>query len=335
MRAQEKEGSRALWAVPAVALAAFYLRYGVVGNLLAVGLAALFAYGPRAWAAQGRRLVGACAVLVMGLVPHVWHAVRETGSPLGMVLSATSQANREYVGDGLVYYLAVFPYRLARDLGAVVMVAGLWAAGAALRRVRRARDGRSVVRADDRRRVFLGTAAVLVFVILGMATDGEPRFVYLAIVLLTVLGVQAGAELVGSAWSAPVLAAVAALAGLTVLGTAQVVAHGAMPGPTRLAWSTVPVAREIGAAAHGRPCLVVTGYEPEFGWYSGCDAVTYAQYRRMRVPEGTLVSLVVFERGRLQPGAAGLERLAAGRETDVRRIGTDGPVGAATVVTLR
>jgi hypothetical protein len=140
-----------------------------------------------------------------------------------------------------------------------------------------------------------------------------------------------------------VLAAVAVLAGITVLGTTRVVAHGAMPGPTRLASSTVPVAREIGAAAQGRPCLVVTGYEPEFGWYSGCDAVTYAQYRemRLRVPEGTVVSLVVFERGRLQPDAAGLERLArsarvdSGRGSDVRTIGTDGPLGTATVVTLR
>ncbi|MGW7196577.1 glycosyltransferase [Streptomyces chryseus] len=337
-RAQEKEGSRALWGVPVVALAAFYLRYGVVGNLLAIGLAAVLAYGPRAWAAQGRRLVGAAAVLVAGLVPHLVHAVHETGSPLGMVLSATSQANRAYVGDGLVYYLAVFPYRLAGDLGAVVMAAGLWAAGAAALRIRRARGGGPGVRGEDRRRVFLGTAAVLVLVILGMATDGEPRFVYLAVVLLTVLGVRALAELAGQVWSAPVLALTAALAGLTVLGTTQVVAHGAMPGPTRLAWSTVPVAREIGAAAQGRPCLVVTGYEPEFGWYSGCDAVTYAQYRAMRVPAGTVVSLVVFERGRLQPDAAGLERLVAGRETDVRTVGTggaDGAVGAATVVTLR
>ncbi|MGX1882324.1 glycosyltransferase [Streptomyces sp. NPDC055287] len=376
VRAQEKEGSRALWGVPFVVLAAFYLRYGVLGNLLAVGLAAVLAYGPRAWAAQGRRLVGAAVVLALGLVPHLVHAVRETGSPLGMVLSATSQANREYVGDGLVYYLAIFPYRLAGDLGAVVMVAGLWAAGAALRRVLRVRadgcaggraDGRSGVRADgcaggradgrsgvrgdgcagapvgdgssvrvdDRRRVFLGTAAVLVFVILGVATDGEPRFVYLAVVLLTVLGVEAVAELAGARWTAPVLAAVAALAGLTVLGTTQVVAHGAMPGPTLLARSTVPVAREIGAAAQGRPCLVVTGYEPEFGWYSGCDAVTYAQYRGMRVPEETLVTLVVFERGRLQPSEAGLGRLTGGREADVRTIGTDGPVGTATLVTLR
>ncbi|GAA2922792.1 hypothetical protein [Streptomyces enissocaesilis] len=53
------------------------------------------------------------------------------------------------------------------------------------------------------------------------------------------------------------------------------------------------------------------------------------------MPEGTRVSLVVFECGRLQPDAAGLERLVAGRGTEVRAIGTDGALGAAAVVTLR
>ncbi|WP_461080913.1 glycosyltransferase family 39 protein [Streptomyces deserti] len=329
VRAQEKDRSRALLALPVVALAAFYLRYGVVGNLAAVCLAALLAYGPRAWAAQGRRLLAAAAILVAGLMPHFLYATKAAGSPLGLVFSATAQANRAYVGDGFVYYLAIFPYRLAGDLGAVVMGVGVFAAVAAARRIRRA--GVHGPRAGDRRRVFLGSTALLVFLILGFATDGEPRFVYLSVVLLTVLGVDATAELTGR-WAARVLAAVAALATVTVLGTAQVVAHGAMPGPTRLAESTVPAATQLASSG---PCLVVTGYEPEVGWYSGCDAVTYAQYEKMRVPAGTEVSLLLFERGRLQPGPAGLRRLIGDREVLVRRIPTPGSIGTATVITLR
>ncbi|MBC2903621.1 glycosyltransferase [Streptomyces cupreus] len=329
VRAQEKKGSRALLAVPLVALAAFYLRYGVVGNLAAVCLAALLAYGPRAWAVQGRRLLAAVAIVIAGLFPHFVYATKVAGWPLGLVFSATAQANRAYVGDGLVYYLAIFPYRLAGDLGAVVMGVGVIAAIAAVRRVRRARAHE--LRADDRRRVFLGTTALLVFVILGFATDGEPRFVYLSVVLLTVLGVDAVAELTGRQ-AVRVLTAVATLAALTVLGTAQVVAHGAMPGPTRLAASTVPAARQLASPG---PCLVVTGYEPEVGWYSGCDAVTYAQYKKMRVPADTEVSLLLFERGRLQPGPAGLKRLIGDREPLIRRIPTQGSLGTATVLTLR
>jgi hypothetical protein len=342
VRAQEKAGSRAgtraLLLVPVVALAAFYLRYGVVGNLLAVAVAGIFAYGPRAWWALGWRLWTAAGVLALGLLPHFLHAVERTGKPLGMILSATSQANREYVGDGLVYYLSVFPYRLAGDLGAVVMAAGVCAAFAAWRRVRNGDRGPGA-RGDDRRRVFLGAAALLVFVVLGVATDGEPRFVYLPVTLLTVLGVQAVAELTG-AWAPRVLVCVGALAGVTVLGTAQVVAHGAMPGPTSLGVSTVPVARAL-AAQDGERCLIVTGYEPEFGWYSGCDAVTYRQYRERekeaRVPEGTRVSFVRFEKGRMQPDAAGVRELIGGRDATLLWMpaADRGSVGAATVWSVR
>ncbi|MCC3768205.1 glycosyltransferase family 39 protein [Streptomyces sp. UNOC14_S4] len=352
VRAQEKPGSRALLILPVPVLAAFYLRYGVVGNLLAIAAAALVCYGPRAWLAQGRRLAVAGAFLVIGLVPHFVHSTEVSGSPLGVIMSATSQSNRSYIGEGLVYYLAIFPYRLAGDLGAVVMAAGLLAAGAAARRILRSqrsqrsqrghrsdrsdRSDRSHraesagVRPDDRRRTFLGCTALLVFVLLGITTHGEPRFVYLPVVLLTILGVQALAEFTGR-WASRVLSAVAALAAVTVLGTAQVVAHGAMPAPDRLSDSVVPVAKQLSSDG---PCLLVTGYEPEVGWYSGCDAVTYAQYRTMDVPAGTEVSLILFERGRLQPGKAALKRLIGDRRTTVREIPTDGSIGRATVITL-
>ncbi|WP_405852223.1 hypothetical protein OG361_05830 [Streptomyces sp. NBC_00090] len=328
---QEKPGSRSLPALPLVVLAAFYLRYGVVGNLVAVGLAALLAYGPRAWAALGRRLGIAAGILLVGLIPHLLYATKVTGWPLGLIFSATSQANRAFVGDGLLYYLAIFPYRLAGDLGAVIMAAGVFATGMALRRLLQCRRADPyATRIVDRREAFLGTTALLVFVVLGIATDGEPRFVYLSVVLLTVIGVQSVAELAGR-WAAPVLTAVSALSVVTVLGTTQVVAHGAMPGPDRLSDSTVPAARQLSSPA---PCLVVTGYEPEVGWYSGCDAVTYAQYRKMRAPEGTRVSLLLFERGRLQPSTAGLQKLSGNRETTVRTISTPGSLGTATVITL-
>ncbi|MBB1243666.1 glycosyltransferase family 39 protein [Streptomyces durbertensis] len=338
-RAQEKPDSRALLLLPPVVLAAFYLRYGVVGNLCAIALAALLAYGPRAWAARARHLALAAGLILLGMLPHFVQATALTGWPLGLITWATSQAERSFVGDGLLYYLAIFPYRLAGDLGAVVMVAGLVAAVGAARRLRAARgvklaEGRAGV--EDRRQVFLAATAVLLPVVLGTATDGEPRFVYLSVVLLTILGVQAVATRAGER-RRPILAAITGMAALTVLGTVQVVAHGAMPGPTAQNRSTVPVARAVAAEAGGRPCLVVTGYVPETGWYSGCDAVTYRQYRRLpkRPPADVVVHFVRYERGRLQPDAAGVARLTEGRPSRTWRLPTDGSLGAATVVTLR
>ncbi|MEU5025646.1 glycosyltransferase family 39 protein [Streptomyces milbemycinicus] len=324
VRAQEKPGSRALLVLPLPALAAFYLRYGVVGTLAAIAAAAVLAYGPRAWLAQGRRLALSAGLLLAGLIPHFIYATEVTGSPLGLIFSATEHAGRAYVGDGLAYYLAVFPYRLAGDLGGVVMAAGLWGLGAAIRRRRRQQP-------HDRRRVFLGMSAVLTFIVLGVATDGEPRFVYLPVVLLTVLGVQTLAESAGR-WSQTVLTAIAALAAVTVPATAQYVAHDAMPGPTAQRVSTLAVARQL---ASDRPCLLVTGYEPDLGWYSGCDAVTFGQYRRMAPASGVEVSLILFERGRLQPGPASLRRLIGGLATTTRTIPTEGSLGTATVITLR
>ncbi|MFI1866639.1 ArnT family glycosyltransferase [Streptomyces jumonjinensis] len=339
VRAQENRDGKALLLVPFIALAAFYLRYGVVGNLLAIAVSALLAYGPRAWLARGRQLAIAGGVLCAGLLPHFLYATATTGSPLGIIFFATDQAERLFIGDGLLYYLAIFPYRLAGDLGAVVMTAGLVVAGAAARRLWRSRrpvpgagaaPGAAPVRDDDRRHVFLGSSAVLICVVLGLATDGEPRFVYAPVVLLTILGVG-GLARAARAWTPVVLGCVAALSALTVLGSAQVIAHGAMAAPNLLKKSTVPVALELRSE---RPCLLVTGYEPDLGWYSGCDAVTYGQFRELSPPRGTDISFVLFEKGRLQPSAGELKRLIGDRRTSSRTIPAEGSIGDATVITL-
>ncbi|GFE15754.1 hypothetical protein Sgleb_38010 [Streptomyces glebosus] len=104
-----------------------------------------------------------------------------------------------------------------------------------------------------------------------------------------------------------------------------------MPGPTSLSHSTVPVARQLSSKG---PCLLVTGYEPEVGWYSGCDAVTYAQYSQMTPPRDTKITFILFERGRLQPDAAGLQRLIGSHPHTSRTIRTHGPLGTSIVITL-
>lgn len=333
-RAHEKDGSRALLVLPIVVLCVFYFRYGVLGSLLAVFLAASLAYSPRTWLARWKHLAIAGTVLAIGLTPHLLHAHEATGSPLGIVLSATSQANRQYVGDGLVYYLAVFPYRLAGDLGALLMAAGIAATARAAHRLWRPAVPTAVSRPTDvlalRRDVFLGTSALFVFVTLGLATDGEPRFVYVSVVLLLMLGIARLPDLTGNL-TRGVMVTVGALGLLTVLGTAQVIAHGAMPSPSRLGDSTVPVALQLRSAG---PCLLVTGYEPEMGWYSGCDAVTYAQYRGMSPPAGTRISFITFECGRLQPDANGMRLLTEGQKVVITEVPTGGSVGDATIYTV-
>ncbi|GAA3772981.1 hypothetical protein GCM10023083_07610 [Streptomyces phyllanthi] len=89
------------------------------------------------------------------------------------------------------------------------------------------------------------------------------------------------------------------------------------------------------AAADDGPCPLVTGYRPERDLHSGCDAMTYRRYARLDGPHpGPRVSFVRYEHGRLQPGAAGVERLAGGRSSQTSRIPADGSLGTATVVTV-
>ncbi|WP_274915191.1 glycosyltransferase [Streptomyces sp. WZ-12] len=332
VRAQEKAKCSALLLLPFAILAAFYFRYGVLGSLIAIALASLGVYGLRAWRKHWRQLLAATGILAAGLLPHFVYAIQETGSPLGIIFSATGQANRDYIGEGLVYYLAIFPYRLAGDLGAIVMTAGLFVAGASARRLLQARrGGNSLPRPRDRRHVFLGLSSVLIFATLGLTAHGEARFVYLPVILLTVLGVEGIVEIAGR-WASRALLVVAALAGITIAGTAQVVAKGAMPGPEDLSRSTVPVAREMTSSTS---CLLVTGYEPEMGWYSGCDAVTYSQYQDVKPAPGVKTSFILFERGRYQPTSDALRRLIGHRATSVRHIPTNGAVGSATVITVQ
>lgn len=54
----------------------------------------------------------------------------------------------------------------------------------------------------------------------------------------------------------------------------------------------------------------------------------------MPPPFGARVGLVLFEKGRLQPGEASLKRLIGERGTGSRTIPTTGAIGDATVITL-
>ena len=145
LRSRQRPGSYLLVAAAAVAVAAFYVRYGVLSGLAALVVAGLVAWGPRAWLSAWRQVVAAAGLFAAGLVPHLVHSSEVEGSPAAVLLAAGDVAHRAYVGDGLVYYALVFPFRIAGDLGGVVMAAGLIAAALAARRVLRSGPGRPVV----------------------------------------------------------------------------------------------------------------------------------------------------------------------------------------------
>ncbi|WP_020574991.1 hypothetical protein [Actinopolymorpha alba] len=308
------------------ALGAFYLRYGATAGLLALMLAAVVAWGPRSWFTYGRWLAGAAGIVLAGMVPHLLFAGRVTGSPFGLLVDAGESANPAYVGDGLVYYVRTFP-ALAGPLGAVVMAAGLLAAALAGWRILRGRARPGA----DRRTVFVGLAAGLVFVLLGLTAHGEPRFVFLAVILLLVLGVQSLASWAGR-WSPALLAGMAVTALVTLPATYTYLAGGSLAQVTRTRAALVEVAETFRGE---RDCLLVTGYQPELGWYSGCATASVWQARSRTLPPGRRVSYVLFEHGRAQPSEAEVRGLAGGHPIDVRVLPATGPLGAARILTIR
>jgi hypothetical protein len=384
LRSRRTGVAGAAWSLPlsgVVAVAACLVRYGASAGLLSIALAGVLAWGPRVWLRAWREVGTAAAVVVAGLAPLAVHGARVTGSPFGVVLRAAAVAHRRYPGEGLVYYVTAFPYALAGPLGGLVMAAGLVGVVAAGRRLHTAAgswttpprrvplvdvrvrppvdvrvrplvdvrvrppvEDRGWRLLDDRERVFLGTAAVIDLVLLGLIAHGEGRFALFSMLVLIVLGTDtlltAATGRVPGALPGLVVAAVAAWAVTAVLiagrleqvtavrasvadATAQAFGR---PGPSR---EPVPPpvlsAGRPGEAAAGTPtgpCLVVTGSAPEAGWLSGCDARRPDAVHVL--PDDLVVYVIDFPGVGDRPGLARIRGLDPRRTWTIRTLTTTG-----------
>lgn len=327
VRSRQRPESHALAAAGAVAVLAFYLRYGALSSVFVLAVSALAAWGWRAWASSRRQVGLAAAVVLGGLVPHLVYSTVVGGSPLAVMLSAGRAARAAYPGEGLIYYALVFPFRMTSDLGGVVMAAGVIAAALAAARLLQGEPER----AGDRVRVFFGLAAVLQPIVLGLTAHGEERYVFLSTLLLTILGVDALAQFAGP-WSAVVLAAVGSLAVVVAVANYRVVTNGELATVTAERTSLVAVGHDL--SARSGPCLIVTGYQPELGWYSGCVTAGFTQRDWLRPSADQVVHLVVFQHGNGQPSIADLGKLLGGRPVDTTEVRTPGSLGSALIITL-
>lgn len=328
IRARQRPGSYSLLAAAAVAVAAFYVRYGAICGLLLLGVSALVTWGWRGWITSWRD-IAAGGVLAGGLGAHLAYSNSTAGSPLEVFFSALQVARTGYYGQGLVYYALTFPFRLAGDLGGAVMAAGLIAAfPAACRLWRRDRlDGASLA---DRVRIFLALTAVAYVLLLGLIADGQERYVFFPVLLLLIAGVDAIARYAGS-WSGIVLAAITALAVLAAVVDYGVAMNGDIAVVTARQASLAAAAQRI--PGHHR-CLVVTGFQPEMGWYSGCATTGFPQAETGRLPSGELVYVVLFQRGTGQPHAVQLRKMVAGWHATAITVNTKGSLGRAWIITL-
>jgi hypothetical protein len=374
LRSRRSQVTARAWSLPAaaaVAVIACLVRYGATAGLLSIAVAGLVAWGPRVWLRAWRELLGAAVVLAVGLAPLLSYSARVTGTPLGLMQRAADVAHRQYVGEGLVFYARSFPIGLAGPLGAVVMTAGLVGLALAARRLLATRRPRPTAAiAADRERVFLGAAALLALLVLGLVAHGEGRFAMFSVLTLTLLGTDSLVSgLAGRTPSAlPVLkslaVAAAVVAPLTTLqmagrldqvtavrtsiadslGQALGVAAGDGAG------GSVGAAATRGGAATGAATGVTNGAAPGATVVGEaatlpCLVVTQSvpeagwltgcDARRAEavrtLPAGTVVYVVDFPNVATTAGLARIKALAPDRTWTVRRVHTSGSYSTADI----
>jgi 4-amino-4-deoxy-L-arabinose transferase-like glycosyltransferase len=244
---------RIVWVAPLCA-AAFYLRYGSAAPIAVIG--AVFAIvGWRAMLRRPWRVVCMVVLFVLLLAPHAIRARELTGSVLG-ILDLSAEIPGE--AEGVVAYLRE-PFAKYGFAIAPLMVVGLIAP--LLRR--RERFARAL------QLVALGQISLL-----AATTQVQPRFIYLATVILTVLGIDAlvrmlAAPRTGRAVSIGMLGIVVlalAVANLAGARTSYPVARRDKNARTLIAASTIRGVRDA-----SRRCEVVAGRDrTRLEWYSRC-----------------------------------------------------------------
>src|SRR5690606_18459236 len=254
---QTTPSGRLLYAATGIAAIAYYIRYQSILSLGLLALAAAAAYWPRV---RDRipQLARAVLLGVLLLVPHFAHSVFATGTPWGILLDTAGAGGREYLGEGLVDYARDLPDLLAGQAGALLLLVGLgWGLWCLTEPVHRARA------------VFLLVPAIGQFVLLGLLSHGEPRFVFFPVGLLLVAGALAVDQL---RMRLPLWTYQAGvwIAAFTLLGSLAF--HGQRFDTNAEARGEslevlVQVAEAV-AAESGERCAIVTGMLPQMTWLS-------------------------------------------------------------------
>ncbi len=254
---------RLVWIAPLLA-AAFWIRFGSAPAIAIIGGVFLVA-GWRAWRVRPWPVCLAVVLAALLVLPHFYRSWQLTGSPLGIL-----EMSREIPGEahGLAGYLRSPLSHYGASIG-VAMLAGLVPIRAVSARGR------------DRTRLALLAIAVAQIVVLAYTTQAQPRFIYLATVLLVMLGVdtlRACGERVGHTARLPA-SVVALLAVAFMWVNAFENAVGDYAASRIEKYSVTFIASAVIKADHAasQPCDVVAPDDrTRIEWYSGCRAIMYA-----------------------------------------------------------
>jgi len=221
--------------------AAFYVRYGSCVPIAIIAVAVL------AWRFRELRLgpvAATVALFAVLLVPHVLMSRAATGTTLGILHESAAMPAP---GRGLANYgiRAFFMFGL---LGPPLIICAVVGA-------RR-----------DRRRALLVTIALAQILVLGMQTQAQPRYVFVATVLLAIAGIDTLKAHLGR----PALALVAASWLIVIVSAVRSQRELASENEHTLAAAAL-----IRADDAGLPCFVMGRKRMQLEWYSGCESTLW------------------------------------------------------------
>lgn len=272
--AVRREPNRLLLLVAPLAWAAYELRYGSALVVIVIFLtsAVLFRHTIRA---HLRLVTATLALLAALLVPHLVNSAVDLGHPFDRILATADVAGRAYLGEGVVDYVRWFPVRLAGPIAALLMAVGL--VGALVRWITHRRGAhRDGTATPGRALTFLVVPALLHVAAIGIASHGEPRFVFVAIALLCVAGAAVTTDLLTTMARRASRATWVALIGVVLVVALAVqsalvvrwVAVGRSASERHYA-VLLESARALDRRA-GERCSVLTSYGPQITWLTGC-----------------------------------------------------------------
>ena len=277
---------RLLLAAPCFA-AAFYLRYGSVLPIGAIGAVALVV----GWRAVLRRpwlALATIALFAALLVPFVWMSIAATGSPLGIFRESSGVLGDAYVGQSLVTYATANPFAYYGIATTPALLAGL----------------ASIYRGRDRRVLMLWLMAVASIVAVGLTPVAQSRYIFFGLALLVILGVDTIDRWVRARRPAArrVLGGFAAAALAASWLAVEIGAVRLSGARTERMTATVAAVAAIRDDARGAPCEVIGRHTTQLQWYTGCVAVL-----DVRLEELSRARVYVVQEigGKYQPDLAG------------------------------
>jgi hypothetical protein len=293
-----RAGRAMLWLAP-IAAVAFYLRYGSAVVIALIAVTALVLWRRRI-AADWRTAAATAALLVALLVPHFVYSTIVTGTPWGIVIQGDQGARSAYPGAAVAPYLALLPYGLMGPLGAVVAVIGLLAGTMTLVQAFRIRRLDAPVRAM----ALLLLPAVGSIIVLGIEIHPEPRYLFLAVILLIVAGSISLEQVWGRLRGArfPIGWIAAALVVLFMAGSVATISGAAAARGVASAW--LRSGGRLIDASSSSDCSVLASDVPLITWYSGCRTLSFGaatDANRDRLLTGRDRWLILRTDGRFQP----------------------------------